>query len=130
MKLASSMLLTALLAVGVACGYSSKPTTPASAGTMPNISALAPDNTNAGGAAFVLTVNGANFNSDAVINWNNTAQTTTFVSASQVMATIPEAEVATAGSATVTVTNPGTAGGTYGGGTSEEISNSMTLTIN
>ncbi len=100
--------LAVLLIAGLACGYSSKATTPAVAGTMPNISELAPNNANAGSPAFVLTVNGANFNSNAVINWNGVAQTTTMVSPAQLMVTIPSANIATAGMASVTVTNPGT----------------------
>jgi hypothetical protein len=78
----------------------------------------------------VLTVNGTNFNRNATINWSGTAQTTSYVSGGQLTATIPASAIATAAAVTVTVTNPGTAGGTYGGGTSAEISNSMTFTIN
>jgi hypothetical protein len=131
MKIATTILLAALLAVGLACGgYSSKPTTPPVAGTMPNISALAPDNTNSGGAAFVLTVNGTNFNSNATINWAGAAQTTSYVSGGQLTATIPATAIATAATVSVTVTNSGTSGGIYGGGTSAETSNSMTFTIN
>jgi hypothetical protein len=130
MKIAMTVFLAALLAVGLACGYSAKATTPPVAGTSPDISELAPDNTNSGGAAFVLTVNGTNFNSNAAINWAGTAQTTSFVSASQLTATIPATAIASSGSVMVTVTNPGTSGGIYGGGTSAETSNAMTFTIN
>ena len=130
MKIAKTLFLAGLLAAGLACGYSSKATTPPAAGTMPNIAELAPNNTNAGSAAFTLTVNGANFASNATINWNSAAQTTAHVSGSQVTANIPDSAVATAGTVTVTVTNPGTAGGAYGGGTMAETSNSMTFTIN
>lgn len=133
MKIATTLSLMALLALGVACGgYNSKSTatTPPSPGAMPAISALSPPSTTAGSTGVILTVNGSDFNSNAAINWKGTALTTTFVSASQVMATIPDADVATAGTAAVTVTNPGVAGGIYGGGTSPETSNSMTFTIN
>jgi hypothetical protein len=37
--------------------------------------------------------------------------------------------IATAGTVSVTVTNPGTPGGQYGGGTMAETSNIMTFTI-
>ena len=130
MRTAKTVVLVGLLAVGLACGYSKHSTTPPAPGSMPNISALAPNNTNAGSASFVMTVNGTNFNSNAAINWNGAAQTTSFVSANQLTATIPAASVATAGMVTVTVTNPGTPGGIYGGGTSAETSNGMTFTIN
>jgi len=130
MRIAQTVFLATLLAVGLACGYSSHKTTPPAAGTMPTISALSPASTPAGSIGVVLTVNGTNFNSNATINWNGTALTTTFVSASQLMATIPNADVMTAGTAAVTVTNPGTPGGIYGGGTSAETSAPMTFTIN
>jgi hypothetical protein len=86
----------------------------------------------AGGSAFTLTVNGTNFGSQAVVNWNGAARATTFVSGNQVTAAIPAADVATAGSAAVTVTNPGTPGtGMYGsGGTLAETSSPMSFTIN
>jgi hypothetical protein len=130
MKLTKTIFLAILLAVGAACGYSSKSTTPPANGAIPTISALAPNNANAGSTGVVLTVNGTSFNGNATINWQGTALTTTHVSANQLMTTVPDADVATAGTAAVTVTNPGTAGGIYGGGTSPETSNSMTFTIN
>jgi IPT/TIG domain len=130
MKIANTVFLAALLALSLACGYSSKAATPPTAGTTPAIAALSPASMNAGGPAFVLTVNGSNFSGNAAINWNGTAQTTTWMGAGQVVAKIPSAAIATAGMVTVTVTNPGTAGGMYGGGTTAETSNSMTFTVN
>ena len=130
MKIANTVFLAALLALSLACGYSSKATMPATAGTMPAIAALSPASMNAGGPAFVLTVNGSNFSGNAAINWNGTGMTTTWVGTGQVMATIPSAAIANAGMVMVTVTNPGTAGGMYGGGTMAATSNSMAFTIN
>jgi hypothetical protein len=54
---------------------------------------------------FTLTVNGTNFTSDAVVNWNGAAQTTTFVSATRLTAPISAVQTAFPGTATVTVTN-------------------------
>jgi hypothetical protein len=123
-------VLVALSALTLACGYSSK-TTPPVAGSVPAIAALTPASMTAGSAAFTLTVNGSNFGSQAVVNWNGAARTTTFVSGNQVTAAIPAADIATAGSAAVTVTNPGTpATGMYGGGTLAETSSPMSFTIN
>jgi hypothetical protein len=130
MKLAKTVFLAALLAAGMACGYSSHATTPPSAGTMPTIASLVPNNVNAGTTGNSMMVTGTNFNSNATVNWNGTALATVYTSTTLMTATIPDADVATAGTATVTVTNPGTAGGQYGGGTSAETSNSMTFTIN
>ncbi len=64
-----------------------------------------------GSAAFTLTVDGSGFVSGAVVNWNGNARTTTFVSSSKVTAAITAADVATAGTATVTVSNPAPGGG-------------------
>jgi hypothetical protein len=132
MKITKILTLATLLAIGAACGYSSKATTPAVAGTIPAIAELAPGSMNAGSPAFVLTVNGSNFNSNAIINFNGVAQTTTFVSGKQMMTKIPASAIATAGTVPVTVTNPGTTGtGAYGsGGTLAETSAAMNFTIN
>jgi hypothetical protein len=132
MKITKILTLAILLAIGAGCGYSSKATTPAVAGTMPAIAELAPGSMNAGSPAFVLTVNGSNFNSNAIINFNGATQATTFVSGKQVMTKIPASAVATAGVVPVTVTNPGTTGtGAYGsGGTLSETSAAMNFTIN
>ncbi|HEV7966378.1 MAG TPA: hypothetical protein VGP19_02340 [Candidatus Acidoferrales bacterium] len=54
---------------------------------------------------FALTVTGTNFTSDAVVNWSGAAQTTTFVSATELTASIPAAEAANPGKVGVTVTN-------------------------
>jgi hypothetical protein len=64
-----------------------------------------------GGAAFTLTVRGANFVSGAVVNWNGAARTTTFISAGELQAQILASDVAVPGSALVTVTNPLPGGG-------------------
>jgi hypothetical protein len=132
MKTSSTVLLAALCAFTLACGYSSKATTPAVAGAMPSITELAPDNTNSGGAAFTLTVNGGNFSTKATINWNGTAQTTTYVSASQLTATVAASDIATPATVPITVTNPATSGtGIYGsGGTLAETSSPMNFTVN
>jgi hypothetical protein len=126
MKLAP-VLLFAVIAVG--CGYSSKKTTPPQPGTMPAISQLSPSSTSAMGPAFLLTVEGSNFNSNAVINFNGAAQTTTFDNSGQVKATIPASAITAQGSVPVTVTNPGTPGGIYGGGTQAATSTAMMFTI-
>ena len=123
--------LVALLALGLACGYGSK-NYPAVAGTVPAIAQLIPDSATSGGEAFTLTVNGSNFAAKAVVNWNGMAQTTTYVSANQLTVAVPASAIATAGTVTVTVTNPATPGtGQYGsGGTLAETSQPVDFTIN
>lgn len=125
--------LAALIALTLACGYGSKNYAPV-AGTMPAISQLNPDNATAGGNGFTMTVNGSNFASKAVVNWNGTAQSssTTFVSGNQLTVAIPSGMIAASGTVQITVTNPATPGtGMYGsGGTLAETSAPMTFTIN
>src|SRR3979411_1656415 len=115
MKTVQMTLLAALLAMGVP-GGTSKPPPPPQPGTMPAIAQLSPPSMNAG-AAFTLTVNGSNFASNAAVNFNGAAQTTTRISANQLTAAIPGTADMKSGTVPVTVTNPGTMGGQYGGGT-------------
>ncbi|MFZ0861342.1 MAG: IPT/TIG domain-containing protein [Candidatus Sulfotelmatobacter sp.] len=124
-------LLATLTALTLACGYSAN-TTPPSAGTVPTIAVLSPSSATAGSPAFILTVNGTNFGTKAAVNWNGTAQTTTYVSGNQLTVAVPAAAIATSGTVTVTVTNPGTPGtGMYGtGGTLAETSSPMDFTVN
>ena len=70
-------------------------------------SAVAP-----GGAGFTLTVNGTGFVSGSTVNWNGSPRTTTFVSGSQVTASILGSDIATAATASVTVVSPAPGGGT------------------
>jgi hypothetical protein len=130
MKTAQIVLLGGLIAFTLACGYSSKTSTP-QPGVMPAITQLMPASANAGAPAFNLIVNGSNFASGATINWNGTAQTTTYVSANQLTTMISASDIATAAAVPVSVTNPGTPGmGTYGmGATLAETSNAMNFTI-
>jgi len=130
MKTLKTAVVPALVIVSLACGYGSK-TYPPVAGTVPAITQLSPTN-GAAGAGFILTVNGSNFATAATINWNGTAQTTTYVTGGQLTTNIPATLVAAAGTAQVTVTNPATPGtGMYGsGGTLAETSNAMAFTIN
>jgi len=130
MKTMSVLLLT-LVCLG--CGYSAPKSMPAQPGVMPAIAQLVPNTANSGDPQFTLTVNGSNFATNAVINWNGAKQTTTRMTASQLTATIPATAIATPGMVPVSVTNPGTAGsgGIYGsGGTASETSNTMNFTVN
>jgi len=73
---------------------------------------LVPDTAVPGGKGFVLTVNGTGFVSGVTVNWNGSALATTFVSGSQVTATVPASDIAKRGTASVTVGNPSPGGGT------------------
>jgi thermitase len=72
----------------------------------PVITSLSPSSAVPGGTAFTLTVNGVNFENGAVVRWNGTNRVTTFVSNTQLTAAILAADIASAGTATVTVFNP------------------------
>ena len=68
-----SVLLLAMLWCGCG-GYSAPATAAPKAGFVPVIAAIVPNTTNHGDPAFTLTVNGSTFNSNAVVNWDGTAQ--------------------------------------------------------
>ncbi|HET6216387.1 MAG TPA: FG-GAP-like repeat-containing protein, partial [Acidobacteriaceae bacterium] len=73
---------------------------------------LLPVGTAPGGPTLTLTVNGTGFASSSVVNWNGIPLQTTFVSGSQLTATISAADIANPGTATIDVTTPGPGGGT------------------
>ena len=70
-------------------------------------SAIAP-----GSTGFTLTVNGTGFVSGSVVHWSGQLLATKFVSSSQLTASVPASDIAKAGTAPVTVANPGPGGGT------------------
>jgi len=71
---------------------------------------LVPSSVRPGHKAFTLTVRGTHFVSGAAVHWNGAPRKTTFVSASEVRATIDASDVAKAATATVTVVNPAMGG--------------------
>ena len=87
---------------------------------VPSISSISPSSVAAGSTAFTLTVSGSDFVASSTVDWNGTALTTTYVSASQLTASVPASDVATSGTPMVTVVNPAPGGGT---------SNAQTFTI-
>jgi YVTN family beta-propeller protein len=103
-------------------GVTSLPFTITGPNPVPTLATISPTSATAGGAGFTLNVTGTNFVSNvSVVQWNGTALTTTFVSGTQLTATVPVGDIAAPGSASVTVFNP-----TPGGGTSS----ALTFTIN
>ena len=123
-------LLLLLTVISVGCGYS-KSTMPQQPGTMPAIAQLSPNSVIAGSSSFAFEVDGTNFGSAAVINFNGAAQNTTRVGAAKLTTTIPASAIMNAGTVPVTVTNPGTPpSGMYGGGTAAATSTPMNFTIN
>lgn len=85
----------------------------------PVISSFSPHSARAGGLSFTLTLNGANFSPSSIVEWNGSSRATTFVSGSQLQATILATDLVSPGTVTVTVVNPSPGGS----------SNSVTFTI-
>ncbi|HUJ19263.1 MAG TPA: DUF2341 domain-containing protein, partial [Nitrospirota bacterium] len=88
---------------------------------LPATTSLSPSSGTAGGTAFTLTVNGTGFVTNSVVQWNGSNRATTYVSDTQLTAAILAADIATTGTASVTVFSPAPGGGT---------SNAQTFTIN
>jgi hypothetical protein len=73
----------------------------------PSITSISPSTATAGGAGFVLTINGKNFDSNSIAVWNGAALTISLVSGNQLSATIPATDIAQPETAYVYVYNPG-----------------------
>ena len=81
----------------------------------PVASSLSPDSVLAGGSALTLTVQGRQFVPWSVVRWNGANRITTFVSPTELQAAIDTADIATAGTAQVSVLTPAPGGGTSQG---------------
>ena len=77
----------------------------------PTLTTLSPSSAVAGGPSFTLMVNGSNFVSASVVRWNGAGRATAFVSPTRLNATILASDIATEGTASVTVQNPDPGGG-------------------
>ena len=91
----------------------SDPTTIVVNAVTPVITSLYQPTIQAGSPAFTLTVNGSGFMPGAGVRWNGSDRTssTTWVSSSQLTVPIVAADIASAGTADVTVANPAIVGG-------------------
>ncbi len=87
----------------------------------PDIVSLTPAQALAGSPGLTLTVAGSGFVQSSVIRWNGSDRPTTYVSATQVKAAIPAADLAATGAAVVSVFTPAP-----GGGASEALTFSIT----
>ena len=70
------------------------------------LTALNPASTIAGGQALNLTATGTNFTAQSQIDWNGMPVATSFASSTTLNARIPAADIATAGTVSVTVSDP------------------------
>jgi hypothetical protein len=78
---------------------------------VPTVSAISPNFVQAGSTDFTLTVTGAGFNSESTVYLGTNALTTTYVSATQLIAAVTASEIANYGWAPVTVGNAAPGGG-------------------
>ncbi|MGA3322933.1 MAG: kelch repeat-containing protein, partial [Terriglobia bacterium] len=83
----------------------------------PVLSGISPTSAALGGTAFTLTVSGSHFVPTSTVEWNGSALPTTFVSSSQLTATVPATDITSLGNSSVTVFNPTPAGGLSAAGT-------------
>ena len=79
---------------------------------LPALTRLSPAFTSAGGAAVALTVTGSGFAPGSTVYWGSTALPTQLVSASQLTAQVPAAQIVSAGVTVITVETPAPGGGT------------------
>jgi hypothetical protein len=88
---------------------------------VPSLTSLNPSSIKAGNSAFTLNIYGSNFVTTSQALWNGSARTTTYDGPGKLEAKILKSDVAKAGAAKVTVSNPAPGGGN---------SNALTFTIN
>jgi hypothetical protein len=88
---------------------------------VPSLISIAPTTVTAGQAGFTLSVNGSGYLAASSVLWNGAAVSTTFVSGSDLTASIPASDVATAGVAHIQVSDPSPGGG---------MSTTLTLSVN
>jgi len=96
---------------------------------IPTVVSISPASAFVGSAAFILTVTGTNFVNSSTIRWNNSDLTTTYISATQLTASIPASNISTIGTANVTVFNPIPGGGTSGQSPFSIIAKPITVTV-
>ena len=87
----------------------------------PTLQSVVPNAADAGASDLTITVAGSNFVPDSVARFNGADLATTFTNPGGLTATIPAADLMSAGSFPITVTNPDTAGA---------VSNALTFTVN
>jgi len=98
-------LLLGIALMGAGCGYSHNYM---NGDGMPSITPLMPSSATPNSGAFVLTVNGSGFGTDALVYWGTATRTTTYVSTSKVTANITDADIMTPGMVQVYVHSGGT----------------------
>jgi hypothetical protein len=109
------LFLLSFVVVGCSGGGGSSTGTNPASNPVPSLSSISPNSVQAGGAATSITVSGSNFISSSSVEWNGIALATTYVSTTSLTAQVPASDLQSAGSATITVVNPGPGGGSSSG---------------
>lgn len=79
---------------------------------IPELTSMDPVSASIGSSGFTLTLSGVDFIPESVVRWEGAALATTYISPTQLTAAIPAAQLASAGTFSVTVTSPASGGGT------------------
>lgn len=108
----SIAFIFAVVIAACGCGGGSSSQPPPPPNPVPSISSLSPPSTVSCGTAFTLTVNGNNFVSSSSVLWNGSTRTTSYVSTTELTASIAASDAAVAATSNVTVVNPAPGGGT------------------
>ena len=87
----------------------------------PTLSSISPSSTSAGGEDLQILVKGSGFATSSVVELDNTPLATSYLSASQLIAVIPAADIAAKGTSQVAATTPAPGGG---------LSKTLTFTVN
>jgi uncharacterized protein (TIGR03437 family) len=74
---------------------------------LPSITGLTPSNARAADNGLTLNITGDNFSADSTVYWNGSLRPTTFISPTQVSASISSFDLAAVGTASLTVSGPG-----------------------
>ena len=82
---------------------------------VPVLTSVSPSSATAGSPNLALAVTGTGFVRGSTVLWNGIERATKFVSSTDLVAYVPASDVATAGSAEITVASPSPGGGTSSG---------------
>jgi centrosomal CEP192-like protein/fibronectin type III domain protein/List-Bact-rpt repeat protein len=106
-----SISSTGVQSADQACSALWVPAPPVSA-PVPVLSSLTPATAIAGGPAFTLTVSGSGFVASSGVRWNGTGRVTTYISSTELRASISATDIAAVSVAQVSVLTPAPGGGT------------------
>src|SRR6266851_1976618 len=95
---------------GVSNGGSVQP--PPQAQDIPILDSTAPSSAAVGSSTLNLVLYGSNFENGATVQWNESPLSSSWISTTQMTATVPASNFVSAGNGKVTVTNPSPGGGT------------------